>query len=160
MTKLAIAQMLMPIAKMLIEKLFDMLQNDSSTYDSSAKTSEDTDAFLQGVQDKLPQIKEIFKENGLDFKTSGDLDHSSDVQALIDKLEELKASTSSPADIAKLDSLINSLTSAKTELLSREASGSSTGENDFKIETPRLIPSSGILIADNNLTSTAPTNYS
>jgi hypothetical protein len=143
MTKLEIIAAVMPVAKMLIEKLFDLLKSDSDNY---AKTN-DTDAFLKGIQDKMPQIKEIFKQEGLDFKTTGDLDHSGDVQALIDKLNELKADTSSPAEITKIETLVSQLETAKTALLARENAGTSTGEADFKIETPRLIPSPGTLFA-------------
>ena len=151
MTKLAIAQMLMPVAKMLIEKLFDLLKSDSDNY---AKTN-DTDAFLKSIQDKLPQIKEIFKQEGLDFKTNGDLDHSSDVQALIDKLNELKDSTSNPTSIKQIEQLVTSLEKAKTDLLARENAGTSTGEADFTIRTPQLVPTSGIFYASNPSSSGA-----
>jgi heterodisulfide reductase subunit B len=144
-TKLAIIQAVMPIAKMLIEKLFDLLKNDSDNY---AKTN-DTDAFLKGIEDKLPQIEEIFKQEGLDFKTSGDLDHSADVQALIDKLNELKDNTSDPASKTKIETLVSQLETAKADLLAREKAGTSTGEADFTIDTPQLVPTSGVLYAGN-----------
>jgi hypothetical protein len=139
MTKLALVQALMPVAKMLIEKLFDLLKSDSDNY---AK-NQDTDAFLKGIQDKMPQIKEIFKQEGIDFKTTGDLDHSADVQALIDKLNELKDNTSNPASIAKIERLVSQLEQAKADLVAREKAGTSTGEADLKINTTP-IPAHGV----------------
>jgi phosphopantetheine adenylyltransferase len=145
MTKLALIQALAPIAKVLIEKLFDLLKGDSDKYAKDGNTDE----FLKNIQDKMPEIKEIFKQEGLDFKTTGDLDHSSDVQALIDKLNELKDNTSNPTSIKQIETLVNSLETAKADLLARENAGTSTGEADFTIETPQLVPTSGILYASN-----------
>jgi transcriptional antiterminator len=142
MTKLALAQMLMPVAKMLIEKLFDMFKGDTNTYDSSAKTSKDTDAFLKSIEAKLPEVQKIFEEKGIDFKTSGKLDTSADVQKLIDALTQLKDGTNSPAEIAKIDKLIESLSTARDQLKEREDAGTSTGKDDFVVSTMTYPPGS------------------
>lgn len=142
MTKLAIIQALMPVAKMLIEKLFDLFKNDTSTYNNSAKTDEDTDEFLKNIEAKLPEVQRLFEEEGIDFKTSGDLDTSDDVQTLIDALETLKTQTSNPADVAKIDEMIESLSTARDQLEVRENEGKSSGEDDFRVET-NLYPSPG-----------------
>lgn len=142
MSKLAIIQAVMPIAKLLIEKLFDMLQNDAKSYDSTPKTDESTKEFLGKVQDKLPEIEKIFKENNIDFKTSGDLDHSTDVQTLINSLQDLKGTTTNPADIAKIDKLINSLSDARDYLKTQEDAGKSTGDRDYSIELNTPMPTS------------------
>jgi hypothetical protein len=140
MSKLAIIQAVMPIAKLLLEKLFDLLQNDAKSYDSKPKTDESTKEFLDKVQDKLPEIEKIFKENNIDFKTSGDLDHSTEVQTLINSLEDLKGMTTNPSDVVKLDKLINSLEDARDHLKTQESAGKSTGDRDYKIDLKTIMP--------------------
>lgn len=131
MEAVAIIKAVMP----LIEKLIDMLSKSSDTYRSSAKTDEDTDKFLEDIQSKLPEIERLFEENGIDFKTSGDLDHSGDVSTLLNALEQLKSEMTDPADIAKLERIIEDLKDARDVLLAREAGGDSKGEADFEVIT-------------------------
>jgi hypothetical protein len=125
----------------LLLKIFDKLFDDSSSYNetmSEAKTDTEkataTDAFLEQVEKELPTSFQ-----GATVSTKGDLDSSADVQALIDKLSEERADMKTAgADTTKADSLIKSLETARDNLKTREAAGTSTGNNDFSIEiTPK-----------------------
>jgi hypothetical protein len=122
----------------LLEKLFDKLFDDSSSYnntmsdeDSSDETKATaTDAFLEKVQKELPTSFE-----GASITTSGDLDSAADVQKLIDQLNEQRADMKAAgSDTTKVDSLIKSLETARDNLETREAAGTSTGDKDFDIK--------------------------
>jgi hypothetical protein len=126
----------------LLLKIFDKLFDDSSSYSqtmSDANTTEAekataTDAFLEQVQKELPTTVQ-----GATVTTEGDLNSSADVQTLIDKLSDERADMKAAgADTTKADTLIKSLETARDNLKTREAAGTSTGDNDFSIKiTPK-----------------------
>jgi hypothetical protein len=132
----------------LLLKIFDKLFDDSSSYNETmSKATTDTekatatDAFLKQVQKELPTTFQ-----GASVTTKGDLDSSADVQALIDELNEQRADMKTAgADTTKADTLIKSLETARDNLKTREAAGTSTGDNDFKIDiSPK--PGSTVLV--------------
>jgi hypothetical protein len=132
----------------LLLKIFDKLFDDSSSYSqtmSQAKTDTEkataTDDFLKQVQKELPTTFQ-----GGTVSTKGDLDSSADVQVLIDKLNEERADMKAAGvDTTKADALIKSLETARDNLKTREAAGTSTGDKDFRIEvSPK--PGSTVLV--------------
>jgi hypothetical protein len=145
-----VLEKLLPI----LEKLFDKLFDDSSSYnntmsdeDSSEETKNTaTDAFLEKVQKELPT-----SFDGASIKTTGDLDSAADVQTLIDKLEDQRADMKAAGlDTTKVDSLIKSLESARDNLEAREAAGTSTGDKDFDI---KISPKPGSTVVVNPTTT-------
>jgi hypothetical protein len=143
----ALAPVLKELMPLLL-KWFDKLFDDSSSYNETmSKATTDTekatatDAFLKQVQKELPTTFQ-----GGTVTTTGDLDSSADVQALIDELNEQKADMKTAgADTTKADTLIKSLETARDNLKTREAAGTSTGDNDFKIDiSPK--PGSTVLV--------------
>jgi hypothetical protein len=132
----------------LLLKIFDKLFDDSSSYNETmSKATTDTekatatDAFLKQVQKELPTTFQ-----GASVTTKGDLDSSADVQALIDELNEQRADMKTAgADTTKVDTLIKSLETARDNLKTREAAGTSTGDKDFTIDiSPK--PGSTVLV--------------
>jgi hypothetical protein len=132
----------------LLLKIFDKLFDDSSSYSqtmSQAKTDTEkataTDDFLKQVQKELPTTVQ-----GATVSTKGDLDSSADVQVLIDKLNEERAEMKAAGvDTTKADALIKSLETARDNLKTREAAGTSTGDKDFSIDiSPK--PGSTVLV--------------
>jgi hypothetical protein len=137
---------LMPVLLKLFDKLFDDSSSYNQTMSDTKKTDTEkttaTDAFLKQVEQELPT-----SVKGASVRTSGDLDSSADVQTLIDKLSEERADMKAAgADTTKVDSLIKSLETARDNLKTREAAGTSTGEKDFTIDiSPK--PGSAVLIS-------------
>jgi type VI protein secretion system component VasK len=150
----ALAPVLEKVLIPLLEKLFDKLFDDSSSYNNTMSDEDEsdeskataTDAFLEKVQKELPTSFE-----GASITTSGDLDSSADVQTLIDELNEQRADMKAAgADTTKVDSLIKSLESARDNLQTREAAGTSTGDNDFNID---ILPKPGSTVIVNPSTT-------
>jgi hypothetical protein len=139
-----VLEKLLPVLLKLFDKLFDHSSSYNQTM-SEAKTDTDkataTDAFLEQVQKELPTTFQ-----GANVSTTGDLDSSADVQTLIDKLNEERTDMKAAgADTTKADSLIKSLETARDNLKTREAAGTSTGDNDFSIKiSPK--PGSTVLV--------------
>jgi hypothetical protein len=138
----AIAQALMPVAKMFIEKFFDLFKGASDTYNGSAKTPDDLDAFVKDAKSEMGQFQKIAKEIDPTFKMSGDADSSSDFRQIVKFLEQLKSQTNDKAQIESLDSMIKAFGDAANQMDAPGYKGDK-GDADLNIESSVLSPRSG-----------------
>jgi hypothetical protein len=135
MTKLALVSALMPVAKLLIDKIFDLFKGATDTYNNSEKTKDDLDKLLgtvkKGISD--PEFLAIAKKLDPSFELSGKIDTPEEMNKLADLLEKMVEMTPSSEDDAKLESIISTLRSVADDLA---AAGGIEGadKGDMKID--------------------------
>lgn len=138
----AIAQALMPVAKMFLEKFFDLFKGASDTYNDSAKTGSDLDSFVKDAKSKMGDFQTFAKGIDPTFKMSGDADSSSDFRQIVKFLEQLKAQTNDKTQIEHLDSMIKAFGDAANQMDAPGYTGDK-GDADLKIESSVLSPRAG-----------------
>jgi uncharacterized coiled-coil DUF342 family protein len=129
----AMVSALMPLFEKILDKIFGLFDNASSTYNSSAKTDEDVDKFVKEAKDLMPEFEDLAKQIDPNFKMSGDADSSADFRTIVKVLEQLKTQTSDATTLKSLDSQIEAFTDAANKM---DASGykGDKGDADLKIE--------------------------
>jgi hypothetical protein len=143
MTKLVLVQALMPVAKMLLEKLFDLFKGSADSYNSSAKTSEDLDKFVKEAKQDMGQFEKLAKEIDPNFKMSGDADSSSDFRKIVTFLEELRTQTTDKSQISSIDSMVKAFGDAANQMDAPSYKGDK-GDADLTIQSSSsLIPKAG-----------------
>ncbi len=153
----AMLKALMPLFEKILDKIFDMFQDSSSSYNNSNKTSEDLDKFVKEAQSKMGEFEKLAKEIDPNFKMSGDADSSSDFREIVKFLEQLKTQTTDKSQLASLDSQIKAFTDAANQMDAPSYTGNK-GDADLEITSPGLNPVAGttVLMSGGNLTYPQP----
>jgi uncharacterized coiled-coil DUF342 family protein len=138
----AMVSALMPLFEKLLDKIFDLFQNSSDSYNNSAKTSEDLDKFVKEAKQNMGEFEKLATKIDPNFKMSGDADSSSDFREIVKVLEQLKTQTTDKSDLKSIDSMIKAFTDAANQMDAPGYKGDK-GDADLKITSPGLVPTSG-----------------
>jgi hypothetical protein len=134
----ATLSMLMPVIEKLLDKILDKLFNSTSDYSNSSKSPDDLKKLLGDLNDmvKDPDFVAAMQKYDPNFSMSGDIDTPKEIRDIKDVLlKAINDPSTSAQDRVKLESVINTLNEAATQL---EKQGGS-GENDLQLNTSETI---------------------
>jgi hypothetical protein len=155
----ATMSMLMPVFMKILDKILSVFDSGASNYNSSSKTSEDLDKFVQEAKNNMGKFEKLAKEIDPSFKLSGDADSSSDFRAIVKVLEQMKMHTTDKSELASIDSQIKAFTDAANQMDAPGYKGDK-GDADLKITSPVLAPVAGSTVWTSGGYPTAPSNPS
>jgi hypothetical protein len=154
----AMVSALMPVFEKLLDKIFDLFQNSSDSYNSSAKTDDDLDKFVEEAKQNMGEFETLATKVDPNFTMSGDADSSSDFREIVNVLEQIKAQTTDTSELKSIDSMIEAFTDAANQMDAPSYTGDK-GDADLTITSPGLVPTSGAtLVAGYPTAPASPTN--